>query len=452
VPEAHLVTRREWVYPSDVRGRYRRARRAFGWLLVAFFVGMPWVTVGGLPAVRFDIPGRRVLLLGTVFTPHDNWALALIGIAASLALFLFTSVLGRVWCGWACPQTVWLEWVYRPLERWIEGPSNRRRKRDEGPRGLGYFGVKGLKWLAFAGLTAATTFVFFSWFNDPRALVTRGMGPVGWTLAALLFTAFYLDAAWFREQMCHYVCPYARFQGALMDDHSLVVAYDALRGEPRKRGKEREGGDCVSCDRCVSVCPSGVDIRDGDQLQCIACAACADACDEVMVKIGRPRGLIRYTDDRDSLRRGARPTWIHRRTVAYLGLLAGVLALLVVGLAGRSEVAANATRTPGAQMYQVLPDGRIANQFAVHISNRSPRDHTFTLATGEGTGTTVTAPGTPWTVAWGDELRMPAFVVAPREGFRGGRYPTEIEVVRDDGVTFELPVTLLGPGDGGRES
>ncbi|MCK6527289.1 cytochrome c oxidase accessory protein CcoG [Myxococcota bacterium] len=443
-----LGSRREWIYPADVKGRFVRARRVVGIVLIAFFAGMPWVTVDGSPAVLLDVGGRRVVLFGAVFTHHDTWALALVSVAAGLGLFFFTSVLGRVWCGWACPQTVWVEWLFRPIERWIEGPAHRRRKRAQGARGWDFWWRRLVKWAAFAGVTAATTFVFMSWFVGARALARGDVGGVEIAFAALLFAFFFFNGAWFREQACHYVCPYARFQGVLMDDHSLVVAYDAARGEPRRRGRHRDGGDCIDCTRCVQVCPSGIDIRDGDQLQCIACAACVDACDDVMVRIGKPRGLVRYTADRDRGRIASGPRrFLRPRAVAYLGLLGVLAALLGVGLAARAPFAVHVTRAPGERMYSALPDGRVANHFSVHVTNRSHREHAFTVRAAPGTE--AKAPGTPWRVDWGSEVRMPVFVVAPPADFVAGRLATRIEVVREDGVAVGAPVHLLGPEGGG---
>jgi cytochrome c oxidase accessory protein FixG len=443
-----LVASDARIYPADVDGPRRRNRRVVGWALIVFFIVTPFIRIGGMPMARIDIPGRRLFLAGQLFTPHDTWALALLILGGALALFLFTSLLGRVWCGWACPQTVWLEWVYRPVERWIEGPSHRRRRRDAKGRTPEWWSLKVRKHAIWVGITLGTTFVLLSWFVGGPELLRGEIGAPGKFMGLLFFSLFYLDAAWFREQLCHYACPYARFQGVMMDQTSLLVAYDVTRGEPRGR-KGPDLGDCIDCDRCVNVCPSGIDIRNGDQLQCIACAACADACDDVMIKIGKPTHLIRYTTRRDAPRTAgeATPQWRKPRAMIYTAMLGLVSVVLVVGLALRADVKVWAARAPGASLYQTLPDGRVANQFNLHVTNREPGTRTFTVRSGTE-GVDITAPGQPWTVDGGQELRIPGFVYAPPAGFAAGRLAARLEFVRDDGDISIMDVTLLGPAGG----
>ncbi len=443
-----LVATREWVQPAQVSGRFHRIRRAVGVALIVFFVGTPWLRVAGLPAAQIDIPGRRLILAGTVFTPHDTWALALLLLVATLGLFLFTSLLGRVWCGWACPQTVWLEWLYRPLERLIEGPVHRRRRREKGPKNAAYWARKAIKVVAFAAVTWATTGVFFSWFVGGRAMLHGELGRAGWGLFLLLFGAFLLDALWFREQLCHYACPYARFQGVLMDHNSLIVSYDAKRGDPPGKPRDPASGDCIDCNRCVDVCPSAIDIRQGDQLQCIACAGCVDACNEVMVKIGKPPNLIRYTTRRDAPAAPgeARPV-ITRRTWVYVAAIVLMGSLLGVGLAERSEIAVQIARQSSGEMYRELPDGRVMNQFAIHITNKDTSSRAFDIRSGTE-GIDVTVPGLPWDIAWGQQHRFQAFVSADRRAFVDGRAPFTVVVSRDDGVEASMDAVMLGPGSG----
>ena len=447
-----LVAGREKIQPADVDGRFRRARRAVGVLLILFFVGAPWVRILGLPAVLIDIPGRRLILAGLIFTPHDTWALALLLLAAAMSLFLFTAALGRIWCGWACPQTVWLDWVYRPIERWVEGPSHRRVRRDAGPRTWDWWRRKIAKHALFVVVTAVTTGIFLTWFVGGPELVRGELGSMGLTLGGLLFTVFYLDASWFREQLCNFACPYARFQGALMDTRSLVVAYDAHRGEPRRVGKTPVGGDCIDCNRCAAVCPNGIDIREGDQLSCIACASCVDACDEIMVNLGRPPGLVRFTTRRDAPASPgeARPV-VTARGAMYLLLLLGVVVTLVVGLATRPEVVVAVARAGAGELYQVLPDGRIANKFTVHINNRDRVDHTFDVVSASQ-GVDVAIAGLPWPVGWGDHARLVGFVIGPPDEFMAGRRPVVLAVQREDGVRVEASISLLGPGAGAAPS
>lgn len=446
--EGNFLIRREWIYPADVSGPFRRWRKVVGWLLIGFLVVLPWIPVNGHPAVRIDIPGRELVLLGAIFTPHDAWALALMAIIAAVLLFFMASVFGRVWCGWACPQTVWLDRVYRPLETLIEGKSNKRRKMDSKgwrnwPRG--WWLRKIGKHAAFLVVTILTVGVVMTWFLGGPELLRGEIGGKGAGIYAFLVFLFYLDAAWFREQLCEYACPYARFQGALMSEKSLVVAYDAQRGEPRVKGKDRDGGDCISCNRCVQVCPSGIDIRDGDQLQCIACASCIDACDEVMIKIGKPTGLIRYTTDRDATGvRSVSLATLGRRSFVYMGLIGLLLFGLVGGMVRRSDTRIAIARAVAGEIFRELPDGRIANQLTIHINNRAQAPHSFTVTT-PTEGVEMTVPGSPWTVEWGDEERLHAFVVAAPGAFEDGRLPITVRVERDDGEAVDETFTLLGP-------
>ena len=446
-----VVARTPKVYPADNAGRYRSARRVVACVLLAFFIITPWIPVFGLPAVQIDIPARRVLLLGMIFTPHDNWALALLLMIAAVGLFLWTAVLGRIWCGWACPQTVFLEWIYRPVERLLEGASHKRKKRDEGPNSFDRAWRKVVKHVIYIVLVFLAVGVFFTWFIGGPQLLRGEIGVPGMTMWALLFVVFYFDIGWFREQTCTLVCPYARFQGALMDVDSLAVVYDPFRGEPR--GKKRkndaeEKGDCVDCRRCVQVCPTGIDIRDGDQLSCIACTSCIDACDAVMVKIGKPVGLVRYTTDRDSPgHAGEARLKMGFRRWSYAAILLVLFSGLGLGLAGRSELKVAVARSGVSSLYNELPDGRISNQMSVHISNRDRHDHEFRVTSGTP-GVEVTVPGLPWAVGWGDEARLQGFVIADRASFQGGRLPAVIVVEREDGVRKGFPITLLGPGPG----
>jgi cytochrome c oxidase accessory protein FixG len=446
-----LVARSKKVHPVDFAGRYKRARRVVALLLLAFLVLVPWIKIHGLPAAMFDIPGRRFILVGTVFTPHDAWALALLLMIAALGLFLWTAVLGRIWCGWTCPQTVFVEWIYRPIERFVEGPAHRRRKRDAGPRNGSWLWRKVVKHLLYVVVAVAGAGIFMSWFVGGPQLVRGELGGTGVAVGAFLAATFYLDGSWFREQFCTLVCPYARLQGALMDEGSLAVAYDPFRGEPRgklRKGSVEEKGDCVDCGRCVQVCPTGIDIRDGDQLSCIACTSCADACDAVMIKIGKPVGLVRYTTNRDAPGHpGEAKLRFGIRTTLYSVLLFLLIGGLTYGLAARSELKLGIARSGVATLYSELPDGRISNQVSVHIHNRDRHDHEFTVLSGTE-GVEVTVPGLPWAVAWGEEARLQGFVVAERDAFQGGRLPVTVVVERDDGLRAEIAMTLLGPGPG----
>ncbi|MEL6614163.1 MAG: cytochrome c oxidase accessory protein CcoG [Bacteroidota bacterium] len=441
---------RTWMYPTESRGSLWRKRLVLGWALIALFVALPIVRIGGKPAVLLDIAAREFTFFGTTFYPTDTLYLMLFGISALLSIALLTALLGRVWCGWGCPQTVYLEFLFRPIERWIEGKEHVRQRRDA-RKGLTWDKAwrKGAKWTLYLAISTALAHVFVSYFVGWDNLLRWMQSPpsehwgyfllMGGTTALVAF-----DFGVFREQMCTITCPYARFQSVLMDEDSMIVSYDPGRGEPRGKGKAREGlGDCVDCFACVRTCPTGIDIRDGLQMECIACTQCIDACDAIMDKTNQPRGLIRYTSEHAL---EGRPTRIVRpRTAIYGGLLVALVTLLSVGLATRGSYDTDVGRAVGAPFME-LPDGTVANRLRVRVRNQTPNDATFTLKAVQPSGAETRLVGQPpIRVAAGEMTRTEAWITVPPEAFRGGSAPTTIRLTFDDGTVEDLPFTLLGP-------
>lgn len=373
------------VYPRGVDGRHARLRVLAAWTLLGLYYIGPWLQWNSRQAVLFDLPGRKFYVWGLVFWPQDFIFLTGLLIIAALSLFFFTALAGRLWCGYACPQTVWTE-VFLWLERAVEGDRGERMKLDQSRWSLGKLSRKALKqglWILFALWTGLT---FVGYFTPVRSLVAEigslSLGP--WESFWILFygLATYGNAGYLREQVCKYMCPYARFQAAMFDDDTLIITYDAQRGEkrgPRRRGVEGKSvglGDCVDCTWCVQVCPTGIDIRNGLQNECIACAACIDACDSVMDKMQYPRGLIRYTT-RNALEH--RPTRILRpRVLVYGALLAVLISTFCVAVALRSPVALDVIRDRNA-LYRLLDDGRVENVYEVKILNKSEQDRRFRI-------------------------------------------------------------------------
>lgn len=359
---------RNWVYPQAVDGTYQRRRRVtFALLHLVLFV-TPWVTIAGNPAVRIDLPGRRLYAFGAIFTAHDTIFLLLLALFLAFALFFFTSLWGRIWCGFGCPQTVLLDTWIRPIERWIEGERTTRIRRDQGPLSIDKAWRKGAKWMLFLGASFVLSMSFMSYFTGARPLWTGASGATAYTLVGIFTAGWFVDFAWFREQFCNFLCPYARFQSALTDDHTLQISYDTRRGEPRGGRDARDEGRCIACNKCVNVCPTGIDIRNGFQLECIACARCVDACTGVMEKLGHET-LISYTSI--SRMEGRAPKRVRARTIVYASLLGALATAAVVLLMARVPFEASVARAPGS-LFTVDGDGWVRNTYFVRVTSNSP--------------------------------------------------------------------------------
>ena len=386
------------IYPRSVTGIFSRWRWGMVFLTQLVFYGVPWLEWGQRQAVLFDLGARRFYIFGLVLYPQDFIYLTGILVISALSLFLFTAVAGRLWCGYACPQTVWTE-SFLWMERVTEGDRTARLKLDRGPWTARKFARKGAKQFLWIGFALWTGFTFVGFFTPIRILATEvtqfATGP--WETFWIFFygLATYGNAGYLREQVCKYMCPYARFQSAMFDRDTLVITYDAERGEPRGAGKRGAGeraadrGDCVDCTWCVQVCPTGIDIRDGLQIDCIACAACIDACDTVMDRVGSPRGLIRYTTQRAVDHQKTR--LLRPRVMIYAGLLAALIAGFVVTIALRSPVSLDVIRDRNS-LYRLSGNGQVDNVYTLRILNKTERPQRFALeARGAGPLTLIPA-------------------------------------------------------------
>lgn len=360
---------REWVYPQSVKGAFMTLRRwTFLGLHLVLFVA-PWIMVRGHPLLLIDLPHRRFYVAGTIFTAADTIFLVLLLMFAAFSLFFFTSLFGRVWCGYTCPQTVFLESWIRPLEKLIEGDRTVRKRRDGKAISWDLVWRKAVKWTAFLGVAFMLGMAMLSLFVPVRELWSGQASQTAYALVAAFTAAWYVDFTWFREQFCNYLCPYARFQSALTDDETWLISYDEPRGEPRGGGKAAaDAGRCIACQKCVIVCPQGIDIRNGFQLECIQCARCIDACTSVMEPLGHET-LIRYsTMARDE----GRPTRrLRPRTLVYGALMTSLVAAVVVLMIGRIPFEASVNRTPGS-LFQTDPGGWVRNTFLLKITNNDP--------------------------------------------------------------------------------
>jgi cytochrome c oxidase accessory protein FixG len=376
----------EKIYPRETRGRFARLRQAAVLVLLGLFYGVAWLEWNGHQALLFDLPARKFHVFGLTLWPQDFLYLALLLIIAALSLFFFTALAGRLWCGFACPQTVWTE-LFIWIEQWTEGTRARRMKLDRGPWTAGKIVRKGGKQLLWVALAAYTGFTFVGYFIPIRTLgaqlASLTVGPWAAFWMFLYSLATYGNAGFLREQVCRYMCPYARFQSAMFDRDTLIISYDGQRGEPR--GARRRGsvaraqglGDCIDCTLCVQVCPTGIDIRRGLQYECIACGACIDACDEVMDKMGSARGLIRYTTENALSGRVTRV--LRPRMLVYAALLSAGVAALLISLFTRTPLILDVIRDRNT-LYREVSGDRIENAYTLKVINLDDEPHRYRLA------------------------------------------------------------------------
>jgi cytochrome c oxidase accessory protein FixG len=374
------------IYPRQVTGRFARLRVLAVWVLLGLYYVLPWLTVSGRQAVLFDLPARKFYIFGLTFWPQDFVYLALLLITAGLSLFFFTALAGRLWCGFACPQTVWTE-TFIWIERWIEGDRQKRMKLDAAPWNAEKILRKSAKqalWILFAAWTGFTFVGFFSPIRElGQNMLSLSLGP--WETFWTIFYSFatYGNAGFLREQVCKYMCPYARFQSAMFDKDTLIISYDAERGEPRggrrkSVDKDEAGlGDCINCTLCVQVCPTGIDIRDGLQYECIACAACIDVCDQVMDKMDYPRGLVRYTTEHALKHKTGHV--VRPRIIVYGLLLLVIISGTLYGMTHRVPLRADLIRDRNA-LYRELPGGVVENVYTLKITNMDNAPHRYDMA------------------------------------------------------------------------
>lgn len=391
VPVQGALYRKEpKVYPRQVNGRFARLRDLAMYVLLGLYYFLPWMTAGEHQAVLFDLPARKFYIFGLTFWPQDFIYLATLMISAGLSLFFFTALAGRLWCGYACPQTVWTE-AFLLLERWTEGNRQRRMKLDAAPWTSGKILRKSSKHFLWIIFSLWTGFTFVGFFTPMRELGAHilgfSLGP--WETFWALFYSFatYGNAGFLREQVCKYMCPYARFQSAMFDQDTLLISYDQKRGEirgSRRRGEDSKTlglGDCIDCTLCVQVCPTGIDIREGLQIECIACAACIDVCDQVMDKMGYPRNLIRYTTE--NALNGKQTRVLRPRILIYASLLLLIIGGSLWSMTHRTPLRADLIRDRNA-LYRELPGGLIENVYTLHVTNMDVVAHAYRLLAPQG--------------------------------------------------------------------
>jgi cytochrome c oxidase accessory protein FixG len=469
--KVNLYKAREAVYPKAVDGPYRKLKWLMMGIALAVYYALPWIrwdrgTEGASQAVLADFEGRRFYFFWLEIWPQEVYYITGLLLLGALALFLASALFGRVWCGYACPQTVWTD-LYMHVERFIEGDRNKQIRLSRQPWTLDKVGKKLAKhsiWLLIAFMTGGAFIMYF--VDAPTLVMTFFTGDASvptYIFVALLTFTTYMLAGTMREQVCIYMCPWPRIQGAMLDEHSLQVTYRKDRGEPRgpqKKGASWDGrGDCIDCKACVAVCPMGIDIRDGMQLECINCGLCVDACNDIMAKIGRPKNLIAYDTDANIARRQHhdRPQvkLVRPRTILYVVLLAAISVAMVVSFGNRTTLELNVIKDRSPP-FVPMSDGSVRNGYMLKVLNKANETRAFTITATGADGVTLTRVGgvSPEGVLSieiePDRLQtFRVFLTVPREGLTAANLPVTFEVAASDGRDSAATRSVFATGQGG---
>jgi cytochrome c oxidase accessory protein FixG len=441
------------IYPREVHGLFARFRVLGVLGLLGIYYITPWLQWDGHQALLLDLPARKFHIFFITLWPQDFIYLAVLLIISGLTLFFVTALAGRVWCGYACPQTVWTE-AFTWIERKVEGDRMRQQKLDAQPMNVHKFRIKATKhllWAAFAGWTGYTFVGYFTPIIElGQRTLTFDLGP--WETFWVIFYGFatYGNAGWMREQVCKYMCPYARFQGAMFDRDTLIVSYIEARGEPRgsrKRSADPETlglGDCIDCTICVQVCPTGIDIRDGLQYECIACSACIDACDDVMEKMGYEKGLIKYTTENSM--EGKQTHIVRPRIVVYALILAGIMGLFAYSFSTRVALGLDVIRDRN-QLYRETEEGLIENVYILKVLNMDDVAHRFNLQVSGIPGMQMYMDLPEIRVASGDVLELPVRLRVDEAGLHARSTHIRFDLVAedDDKLAAAEEARFLGP-------
>lgn len=445
--------KRIWVYPKKPKGKLYNYRKYVSYLLLALLFAGPFIKINGLPLLMLNVVERKFVIFGVLFWPQDFFILVLAFLTLVVFIILFTVVYGRVFCGWVCPQTIFMEMIFRRIEYAIEGDYTKQRALDKMPWNTEKILKKGTKIGIFLLISFLISNLFLAYIigvDELKKVILDGpLEHKAGFGALLLFTGvFFWVFAWFREQVCTIVCPYGRLQGVMQDKKTVVVAYDYTRGEPRgklRKNQERTEGDCIDCNQCVQVCPTGIDIRNGaQQLECINCTACIDACNDIMRMIDKPEGLIRYESE-EALETGKKWTFFTNRVMGYTAVLAILLTALTTLLLTRDEAEATILRTPG-QLYQKAENGQIKNLYNISVINKTNHEMPLTLKLMDKEGTIKVV---------GNTLILPAqgivegvfFAEIAQKELKGMNSEIEIGVFNGEELITSTDTKFLGPAN-----
>ncbi|WNJ16109.1 cytochrome c oxidase accessory protein CcoG [Pontibacter sp. G13] len=446
---------RRWVFPKKPKGKYYNARTWVSILLLSLLFIGPFLKWDGEPLLLFNLIERKFIIFSLTFWPQDFYLFVLALITFFIFVVLFTVVFGRVWCGWACPQTLFMEMVFRKIEYWIEGDSVAQRKLAKAPWNGDKIRKRALKWTIFYVLSffiANLVMAYVVGVDELSKIVTESPYD-NWgkfTFVMVFSVIFFFVFAWFREQACIVVCPYGRLQGVLLTQESIVVAYDHVRGEERGKFKQQqklaeEGkphGDCIDCHACVAVCPTGIDIRNGTQMECVNCTACIDACDEIMDKVERPRGLIRY-DSEAGISTGIRNLF-NKRVIAYTIVFAFLFSFVSYSIATRANVETVLLRTPG-MLYQRQDDGYISNLYNIQLINKTRNEYPLEIRIVEPESARIKLVGESITVKAQEIAKGVLFIEIPESELHGKKNLVRVEIWSGDELLDRTKVNFFGP-------
>lgn len=443
--------KRIWVYPKKPKGPYYNRRLLVTFLVLLVFFSVPFIKIGGAPLLQIDVLDRKFYIFGQLFLPQDFLIFSIGLITFFVFITLFTVIYGRIWCGWLCPQTIFMEMVFRPIEYWIDGDRKQQIKLKESPWNSQKIFKRSLKYfiyLVISSVIAHIALAYFIGIERVQDLISQGPSEnLSGFIALVLFTGiFFFVFTRLREQVCIAICPYGRLQGVLVTRNTMTIIYDYLRGEPRKKlSKDKvddKNGDCIDCKLCVQVCPTNIDIRNGTQLECVNCTACIDACDEVMEKIHKPKGLIRYSS-LESIQ-DKKPFKISRRAWFYTLILVALIGIETTLLTTRSPVDVTVMRVPG-KLYQEMPDNKLSNLYNAQFSNKSNKEMRLKLKV-EDFPATIKFAGNNQEIVIGPGERAETvfFIEINKDDIKNRKTKLEIEVLDNDKKVKSVSTNFLG--------